>query len=437
MKFNYQNSSLVSETDIKKTAESLIDYIKQISKNAEIVNYDFPESSVCLPDDEQLLKTCIAMRDKKVTAKLKYIIDIGIGGSNLGTKAVYDALFGYFDVIEPDRFPKMIFADTNDPEFLNKLQTFITKYIADPEEILINAISKSGGTTETISNLEIILQALESKFKDGKKRLVCTTDEGSKFMEAAKKYNVDCIGMPKSVGGRYSVLSAVGIFPMACAGIDVTALRTGALRSRQLCLSSDILNNPAAISAAILFLQSKNGKNINDNFIFHPELESVGKWYRQLMGESIGKEHDLNNAVVNAGITPTVSIGSTDLHSVGQLYLGGPKDKTTTFISTAKARSDVSLPGTLQFPLVSHLENKKASEIMEAIHQGVMIAYTNQKLPFMDVILDEVSETSIGEFFQFKMIEMMFLGKLFNVNTFDQPHVELYKTETKKFLSQS
>ena len=181
-------------------------------------------------------------------------------------------------------------------------------------------------------------------------------------------------------------------------------------------------------SAAILYLLSQQGKNINDNFIFLPQLESMGKWYRQLMGESVGKE--------GKGITPTVSIGSTDLHSVGQLYLGGPKDKITTFIYATEELAETTVPEKLIYGLVPVIKGKKIHSIMNAIVQGTKIAYKNQELPHMEIGFDKIDEEALGEFLQFKMIEMMYLGHLMNVNTFDQPHVELYKVETKKILEE-
>ncbi len=436
MKFIYQPSSLLRNSDVLSYAEKLTPYVEHLQKVVKHNDYSHPESSVNLPADQDLLKTVIAMKKTVFSKKLKYIIDIGIGGSNLGTKAIYDALFGFFDVLEPKRYPKMLFADTNNPSFLSLLDNFMEVEIKECDEIIVNAISKSGGTTETTANMEMIAEMITKRFgKDGLKRLVITTDAGSKLWHAAKKLGLHILEMPKSVGGRYSVLSAVGLFPLAMAGIDIEALREGALQAQEVGVNSSTEHNTPLLSAVNLYLHSKKGHTINDNFIFNQELESIGKWYRQLMGESIGKEHDLEKKVVHAGITPTVSIGSTDLHSVGQLYLGGPRDKITTFISAALVKGDVQIPENPLMPgLVEGIYGKKASNIMAAILGGVKAAYAKQSLPFMEVVLDDISEKSIGEFLQFKMIEMMYLGKLLNVNTFDQPHVELYKIETKKIL---
>lgn len=434
MKFYYSNS-LLSENVITETANTLKTYVEHLQSVVQKKNYDDAESSINLPTDEAIVEQIQAMKAKKVTPELKYFIDIGIGGSNLGTKAIYDALVGYYDLLQPGRFPKMIFLDTNDEEVLAKTVKLI-QTLSNKEEVLVNAISKSGGTTETIANLEIVLEALKTKFGAVYDRFVITTEDGSKFYNAAKEKGIDTLSLPKQVGGRYSVLSNVGMFPLLCCGFSIADLRYGAMAMREKCLNSNLLENPAALSATILYLQSKQNKNINDNFFFLPQLESIGKWYRQLMGESVGKEHDVDGKVVHAGITPTVSIGSTDLHSVGQLYLGGPKDKTTTFIWGENNKHEAVLPKTLEFPLVQSIAGKNTHAIMRAICEGVKAAYRNQQLPFMEVVLDTVNEKSLGELLQFKMIEMMCLGKLMRVNPFDQPHVELYKVETKKVLEQ-
>ena len=189
------------------------------------------------------------------------------------------------------------------------------------------------------------------------------------------------------------------------------------------------------VSAAVLFENFRMGKTINDNFIFHPELESLGKWYRQLLGESIGKEHDRDMKVVRIGITPTVSIGSTDLHSVGQLYLGGPEDKLTTFISAEFNKRGNAITPEVFAGAEEGIAGKKPADVAEAILKGVKIAYEKKGLPFMEVLLPDITPASLGAFMQWKMMEMMYLGELFNVNPFDQPNVESYKTETKSILN--
>ena len=426
MKFFYKESSLLNDSDIQSTLNSLQEYQIILNEVAKSNLYEDLECSIKLPFDTELLQKVQTLAQKKLTKNLKYIVVIGIGGSNLGTKAIYDALYGFYDLLEPTRLPKMIFLDTQDEEVLAKI-TSLTQTLTSKDEIIINAISKSGGTTETASNLEVVFESLIKTFgKDIFDRIVFTTDDGSKMHSVGESKNIDTLSIPKLVGGRYSVFSAVGLFPMIMAGLNVELLLQGAKNMRDVCLRAPSEDNPAALSATILYLHWKAGKNINDNFIFLPQLESLGKWYRQLMGESIGKE--------GKGITPTVSIGSTDLHSVGQLYLGGPKDKITTFIYGENTKYPVSVPQETEFNLVDSIKNKTIHRIMAAIVGGTQKAYMNQGLPYLDIVFDTVSEESLGEFMQFKMIEMMFLGRLMQVTTFDQPHVELYKVETKRLL---
>lgn len=434
MQFFYEHSSGVSKKDLEETAQKLVPYISRLNTIAKKQNYEDDESSINLPFDHALHSAVRALKHKKTSRELKYIIVIGIGGSNLGAKAVYDALGGCTDIVEPDRFPKIIFADTLDPESAWSLKNFLTQRITNPEEILVNAISKSGSTLETIAYTEFIMNILCERFAHAFDRLVVTTDSASRFSKEAALKQCALLEIPQKIGGRFSVLSSVGLFPLACAGINIFHLLEGAQEMRTTCLASDMAQNPAALSAGILFWHAVRGIRINDNFMFHSELESLGKWYRQLLGESIGKEHNVRGETIHAGITPTVSIGSTDLHSVGQLYIGGPKDKITTLVC-AKSQENSQVPESTQFGnLVPDIKGKSFYTIMNAIFEGVKTAYKNAELPFMEIALSEISPRELGAFMQFKMIEVMCLGFLLNVNAFDQPHVEAYKNETKKIL---
>lgn len=422
MLLSYNNTAHISQKDIIATANSLKGYVEHLNYVSNLPNYDFFESSINLPFDADLVQYVHSMRDKLVTNKLKYVLDIGIGGSNLGTKAIYDALQGYYDIVEPDKFPKVLFADTNDSEYIYKLQKFIQK-IKDPQEIIISAVSKSGNTLETIANLEILMTGVPH-LKD---RLVIITNFESELWLQAQHVGIKCLPIPDKVGGRYSVFSAVGLFPLMCAGFDFLELFEGAMEMRNKCIVPTPTKNPAVISAVALYLNYSDGKRINDTFVFHPELESLGKWYRQLMAESLGKK--------GIGITPTVSIGSSDLHSMLQLYLGGPKDKFFTFISSLGHEHSPKVSENPSMPLVvEELRGKSTQEIMDAIFKGVKIAYQKSDIPFVEIQLQSMSERSVGKFMQFKMIEMMYLGKLLKVDAFNQPNVESYKVETKKIL---
>jgi glucose-6-phosphate isomerase len=163
----------------------------------------------------------------------------------------------------------------------------------------------------------------------------------------------------------------------------------------------------------------------------------VGKWYRQLMGESIGKEWNKHHdAQVWMGITPTVSIGSTDLHSMAQLYFGGPNDKFFTLVTVKESRHDVAIPRMQHYDaLVHHIQGAQLSAVMHAICEGTQRALIKQNRPFCHLVLPDTKEESIGALLQLHMMEIMYLAALFDLNAFDQPNVESYKIETKRILA--
>jgi glucose-6-phosphate isomerase len=303
--------------------------------------------------------------------------------------------------------------------------------------VIVNGISKSGTTTETIANFEVILNLLRRHKTRYRDCVVVTSDKESKLWSLATEKGFDILEIPEKVGGRYSVLSSVGLFPLGLLGVDIERLLAGAKDARDLCLQQNIEENPAAISSVVQFLHYKKGKNIFDLFLFSNDLESLGKWYRQLMAESLGKKFNLLREKVNVGITPTVSIGSTDLHSVAQLYLGGPYDKFTTFVSVEKDKSVLNVPQLEGYSeLVAGIQGKSLKNIMNAILEGTKTAFRKDRRPFVEILLPDKSEYSIGQFLQFKMIETMYIGYLLNVNPFNQPSVESYKKETRRILSQ-
>ncbi len=426
------------DTDVtRRYQEKLAVYRAKILEVLGSGTYHEPESSVCLVGDTHMQEVTHALAKEKVSPRLKYIVVIGIGGSNLGAKAIYDTLFGHFDILEPDRYPKMLYLDTNDPEFALRFEILVTRHVAIPEEILIIVISKSGTTTETAANMELVGGMLRARFSEALKRMVIISDDGSKLWKFAQDYAIAFLEIPRVVGGRYSVFSPVGIFPLVCAGIDTQALLHGAADMLVQGMSEDNRRNTPMRSAIYLAHTISQGKTIHDLFVFHPELESLGKWYRQLVGESLGKEKDSSGNTVHAGLTPTVSVGSTDLHSVGQLYLGGPRDKVTTFVYTTQEDTSVLVPknplGGVAF--VPGIAGKPFAHIMQAIRQGVTTAYERSRLPFREIILPQQTPYELGMCMQFMMLETMYLGHLLGVNAFDQPSVESYKEETRKILA--
>lgn len=433
MLINFKHS-LIPGKQIREAVRKLARYTRHLRQAAKDSSYQFAESSVFLPSDSKISREITALVRKKKTEKLKMILVVGIGGSSLGAQALYDVYYGFSDRLDGSRFPRMLFIDTLDQEQTGLVTEFLKKKIRSLEEVLVVLISKSGGTTESIANADLICTALKgvSGVHD---RIIAITDAESRLWHLAKEHMMSSVAIPSAVGGRFSVFSAVGLLPLAFLGFDVKSLVKGARAMRDACLAKS--DNPAAISASILFEHARAGRRIHDTFLFHPELESLGKWYRQLLAESIGKELDRDGKRVCAGILPTVSIGSTDLHSVGQLYFGGPDVRVTTFVTSSFiADKPVVAKRGMFSSLVSGISGKSPGSIMSAIAQGTLHAYIKRKLPVIETTLPGLTPQSLGGWMQFKMLEVMYLGELFNVNAFDQPHVELYKEEARKLLTQ-
>lgn len=425
----------IEDKSMQLTSESLSYYLKALESAAEDRNYDTNEASVRLPFDAELREEVINMKNRFSNDQLKYVVVIGIGGSNLGTMAIYDALRGSMDGLS-DNQPKLLFLDTVSPEKINAISSTL-RACQSTDEFVILSISKSGGTTETIANTDVLLDQIKPQHPSVIERLVVITDEGSKFWLAAEERDIARIAIPNRVGGRYSVFSAVGLVPLALVGIDIEALCEGARKAIDHGIKPSLEENRSLFSASATHLHYLQGISIHNTFLFAPELESVGKWYRQLVGESLGKEQDLDDNKINAGITPIVSIGSTDLHSMAQLYYGGPRDKFTNVVTTTW-NSELRVPNESALgELVQDIGGKSIEQLMEAIVKGVESSYEKNSIPFFSIRLPELSEKVIGYYLQFRMIEVMMLAQLMNLNAFDQPNVESYKNETRHLLKEA
>ena len=393
------------------------DQILKKIKTLEPVTKNLPSMQlVKLLSDTQQLKVYAQLVEHKVKHNPAMMIVVGIGGSSLGAQAVYDALYGK----EGNQHFPLYFADTVDSDHIHALLQRAEHVLKNKRNIIISVISKSGTTTETVANFECFLALLKKYHPNAYHEfVVAITDEGSALWDLAGQQKFDRLAIPKEIGGRYSVFSPVGLFCLCFAQINIDELIHGAQKA-------DMMS--AATSASIIAYHYENGKNIHDLFVFDTALESLGKWYRQLMGESLGKD--------GKGITPIVSVGSTDLHSVGQLYLGGPSDKTTEFIYVQHENHPVNIPKMDEYDvLVPHLQGKSLAAIMKAIFEGTQNAYSQRKIPFITYEIPKKSAFYIGQFLQCKMIEMIYLGALLDVNPFDQPQVEFYKTQTRKILA--
>jgi glucose-6-phosphate isomerase len=394
--------------------------------------YQEPEASLYLPHDVAMVKETKQTLDTMGVEAVEYVFLVGIGGSNLGAMAVANALQGR--LVRSDE-PQLVNLDTISAADIDVLQQEVRQQLR-PEQYIIFVVSKSGGTTETMANAELLLAEVFPSIETAKQRVVVITDSGSALDQAAKRQSLARLHLPKAVGGRYSVFSPVGMAPLYAMGVDIDALLQGARDIQPYAWQTDITHNPAIQLAGAVASYHECGYTVYDTFCFTPELETLGKWGRQLIGESIGKTRVTNDQTEYVGMVPTVSVGSTDLHSVGQLYLGGRKTVFTNFLSVAEPTYETVVPTNAFFAdTVPMVLGQTTTTINEAILSGTMQAYCEADRPFIQTELAAITPYELGAYMQCKMMELMYLGALLRINPFDQPQVELYKTHTKDKLA--
>lgn len=424
----YSNKSTLVNND------SITEYVATMRRAMSDGSYSLPEASLRLPFDEALLKKSQTLATKLAGPKLSYILDIGIGGSNLGAKALYEATAGTLDAHTPFA-PKMLFADTCSPELLADITEILLSEILEKEEIIIVISSKSGTTTETIVNASVLVSALELKLGSLADRIVCVTDEGSPLWATGEKYGYHLLPVPKIVGGRFSVFSPAGVFPLLCVGVEIEPLFRGAQSAVYNSIERGVEGDAFNAAQDIISWHS-SGAVVFDFFVFHPELESVGKWYRQLFAESIGKATTLDGALTTHRMIPTVSVGSTDLHSVEQMHLAQPQISARLLVRahTPHWEHQFLANNSVFTPLVPGLERRAPCEVLDAIYRGLVETYQSRKIFFGEISLSDLDPESLGALMQFMMCTIMHLANSLNINAFDQPNVEAYKEATRRIL---
>lgn len=424
-------SSQPIEKDVQDRAASYAAVMRRAMSDSK---YSLPEASLRLPFDRALFEKSRVLADRLAGPNLLYVINIGIGGSSLGARAVYEAVCGTLDG-HNSFFPKIIFADTCSPELLADLTGILIEETETKESFLLVISSKSGTTTETMVNASSLVSDLEKKYGSVSDRIVCITDEGSPLWQEAKKQAFHLLPIPKMVGGRYSVFSPVGIFPLLAVGVEAEELVRGAedVVSETVARGAE---SDAFRAAADILAQGTRGTAIFDMFVFHPELEALGKWYRQLFAESIGKDTAKDGTKTAHHLVPTASVGTADLHSVEQLYLADPDIFARTIVRiNASHWGHDRTSGVRSFEdLAPGIAGHAPCQIMEAIYHGVKEAYRKRGISFAELELPDLSLRTIGALLQFEMCMVMHLANLLNINAFDQPNVEEYKNAVKAIL---
>lgn len=351
------------------------------------------------------------------------VILIGIGGSNLGCLAVYEALAGNW--YNETKRPTFYCADTIDPEKLEKIITQIKKIYMQQGKVSCVIISKSGTTLETMVNASCIVDVLKKLYpKTYHELIVCISDPKTPLYAFAQQEKCLFISIPEDIGGRFSVFSPVGLFPLALLGVDIIAFCAGARRASDEVLQNGFpQENRAAHSAALLYALYTRGYTNHNLFLFDDTLESLGKWYRQLLAESLGKN--------GKGFVPLVSIGTVDLHSMTQLFLDGPQNTITTFVFTNSVQEGPVIPTSPLLP--TSITKHSPAGLKKVLFQSTVAAFCSQDRPNATIEIDKTAH-DLGFFMQTMMFQVVYLAKLFNCNPFDQPAVELYKKEAIRIL---
>jgi glucose-6-phosphate isomerase len=416
-----------------QTRQSLLTSV--IDRFTDTLNNDYctPYGFINLPFDQSISEQVQDCIDRNKDKNPTVCIVIGIGGSILGTCAVYYALRNTIPT-QRDKL-SLCFLDTINSSYLAELIMHIEKILSRKQSLVVNVVSKSGTTLETVANFQVIANCIKRyqpvQYQDS---IVITTDKGSALWNWGLQEGIMLLPIPESVGGRYSVFCPVSLFPLGLAGINIDQLLEGAREITSACLRDD-QDNYAAQLAVVIYEWYTKGLTIVDLFFFMPEFEYIGKWLRQLIAESVGKREDINGNQVRIGLVPTVSIGSTDLHAVAQRYFGGAHIIGTIFYTIQHRENSLIVPPSpLPSNMTQDMVGKDIHTLMQAITQGTQRAYADQRMPYMHIELSEITPYYIGQLLQFHMMSVVYLSQLLHVNAFDQPEVERYKQKTNELL---
>jgi len=346
------------------------------------------------------------------------LVCVGIGGSYLGHKMVIEALRPYTD--------RILYAGHNISA--DHLQ-HVLDVIDQREEVYINPISKSGTTTEPGIAFRVLRDWLENRYGKSalSERIIATTDtESGALRELADQEGLRTFPVPGNVGGRYSVLTPVGLFPIATAGIDIDALLDGASEMAKQCTKQDE-SNPALQYAALRSTLYKYGKAIEILSTFSPRLQYFAEWWKQLAGESEGKD--------GKGLFPASAVFSTDLHSLGQWIQDGPRNIIETFLIVENSMESIHIKEKSQnADNLNYLAGKSFDEINRKAYEGTAKAHTDGDVPNLTISIDSLTEQSLGGLIFFFEMAVAITGYELAVNPFDQPGVEAYKTNMFRLL---
>ncbi len=377
------------------------------------------------PYDQKEVVKLIKASASRIRKKFDNFVVLGIGGSALGPIAVFTALKHYYYNELPKKLrkgPRFYVLDNVDPERMNALFDVI-----NVEKTVFNVITKSGATSETMSQYLIVYDMLKAKLGDKAcEHIIATTSENKgNLIKLAKEEGFETFIIPGRVGGRFSELSPVGLLPAAVLGIDISKMLKGARDMDAKCKSRYIAKNPALALATLQYISMEHGKNISVMMPYADSLKYIADWYAQLWAESLGKEVDKNGKIVNVGQTPVKALGVTDQHSQVQLYNEGPFDKVITFIEVGNFRSDRTIAeGCEAFADVNFLCGHTLGELMTNELHATRYNLTKRGRANYTIYLDTIDAYHIGALLYLLQMQTAYTGAMLNIDAYNQPGVE-------------
>lgn len=375
-----------------------------------------------------------------VRGRFDNILVLGIGGSALGGIAITEALLKpYWNLLTPeqrDNYPRIFFLDNIDPDSMTALLDML-----DLKRTLVNVITKSGSTAETMSQFMIVKDRLEKELGEDeyRKNVVATTDKQTGVLrQIAEQEGYKTFVVPDDVGGRFSVFSAVGLLPIALVGLDIDDIMNG-IKDMDLALkNTDIHENIAAQGALIQYLMDvKKGKNLSVMMPYSSRLRYVSDWYVQLWAESLGKSTDKDGNHVHVGPTPIKALGATDQHSQFQLFNEGPNDKIITFIRVGEFDKTLEIPRIFEYTGIGYLGGKTINDLINAEADSTRVSLSDYERPTVTITVPKVDGYSIAQLLYMLEVQTAIAGELYNIDTFSQPGVEQAKNYTYALMGRA
>jgi glucose-6-phosphate isomerase len=410
----------VSDRDFKNITPAIEKIHRQIQSDRKAGLLKFRD----LPRDEEMLQA-IEKQVEHFRDRCDVLIVLGIGGSALGNIALQQALNPWTYNLLSDRVrtgPQVFVLDNVDPDQIKSVVDLITPKL---KRTIVNVISKSGETAETAAQFILFRDLLMQKL--GKKHgenILCTTDpsEGT-LQKVASENGYRTLVVPPGVGGRFSILSAVGLFSAAMCGIDIDAILKGANAMDKRLSKPNIEDNPAAMLAALHYTLDGKGKHIAVMMPYSTSLYGLADWFRQLWAESLGKK--------GKGQTPIKALGTTDQHSQIQLYREGPNDKLIAFLEVDRFGTKLGIPNSLRdVESIKYLAGSNLQSLIHAEKKGTEYALIQSQRPNITVNFAKISPETVGQFIYLYESAVSYIGGLYEINPYDQPAVELGKQAT-------